>query len=76
MGQENVILDLAPSMGAEDFSWMLQDNPGCYVRVGNGEGSKGSCVVHNPRYDFNDHALVYGASYWATLVEQQLSLQA
>jgi len=45
------------------------------VRVGNGEGSKGSCVVHNPRYDFNDDALVYGASYWATLVEQQLRVQ-
>ena len=76
VGQDNVILDLPPSMGAEDFSWMLQHNPGCYVRVGNGEGSKGSCVVHNPRYDFNDDALVYGASYWATLVEQQLSLQS
>lgn len=76
VGPENVIRDLPPSMGSEDFAWMLQHNPGCYVRVGNGEGSKGSCVVHNPRYDFNDHAIVYGASYWATLVEQQLSMEA
>jgi hippurate hydrolase len=73
VGAENVILDLPPSMGSEDFAWMLQGRPGCYVRVGNGEGSKGSCVVHNPRYDFNDDALAFGASYWATLVEQQLS---
>jgi hippurate hydrolase len=76
VGAENVILDHPPSMGSEDFAWMLQHNPGCYVRLGNGEDSKGSCVVHNPRYDFNDNALAYGASYWATLVEQQLSVSS
>jgi len=74
-GNENVMDDFPPSMGAEDFAWMLQKRPGCYVRLGNGENSKGSCVVHNPNYDFNDDAIVYGASYWATLVEQQLPLQ-
>mgnify|MGYP005655944765 FL=1 len=58
-------------MGSEDFAWMLQDNPGCYIRVGNGEGEDGGCVVHNPNYDFNDDAIIYGASYWATLVEQE-----
>ena len=60
-------------MGSEDFAWMLQERPGCYIRVGNGEGEDGGCVVHNPHYDFNDQAAAYGASYWATLVEQELS---
>jgi len=71
VGEENVNTELTPTMGSEDFAWMLQDNPGCYIRVGNGEGEDGGCVVHNPNYDFNDAAIVYGASYWATLVEQE-----
>ncbi len=71
-GKKNVIANLPPSMGAEDFAWMRQERPGCYVRLGNGDTNEGSCVVHNPNYDFNDDALVYGASFWATLVEQQL----
>lgn len=73
-GADNVSTDHPPTMGSEDFAWMLQDLPGCYIRVGNGEGEEGGCVVHNPNYDFNDQAAVYGASYWATLVEQELSL--
>ena len=73
-GADNVSTDHPPTMGSEDFAWMLQHNPGCYVRVGNGEGEDGGCVVHNPNYDFNDEASVYGASYWAALVEQELSL--
>jgi amidohydrolase len=71
VGEENVNTQLPPTMGSEDFAWMLQDNPGCYIRVGNGEGVDGGCVVHNPNYDFNDDAIIYGASYWATLVEQE-----
>ena len=55
------------------YAWMLQERPGCYIRVGNGEGEDGGCVVHNPNYDFNDEAALYGASYWAALVEQELS---
>ena len=74
VGAENVNTDHPPTMGSEDFAWMLQEVPGCYIRVGNGEGDEGGCVVHNPHYDFNDTAAVYGASYWATLVEQELSL--
>ncbi|MDD9878882.1 MAG: M20 family metallopeptidase [Magnetovibrio sp.] len=74
VGAENVDTNLAPTMGAEDFAWMLQDLPGCYIRVGNGEGEDGGCVVHNPNYDFNDDAIVYGASYWATLVEQEFAV--
>jgi len=73
VGTENVVTTPPPSMGSEDFAWMLQDHPGCYIRVGNGEGMDGGCVVHNPGYDFNDDAAIYGASYWATLVEQELS---
>ena len=74
-GSENVNTQLPPTMGAEDFAWMLQDNPGCYIRVGNGQGEDGGCVVHNPNYDFNDDAFAWGASYWATLVEQELGSQ-
>lgn len=73
VGTENVVTTHPPTMGSEDFAWMLQDHPGCYIRVGNGEGMDGGCVVHNPGYDFNDDATIYGASYWATLVEQELS---
>jgi amidohydrolase len=72
VGADNVSTDHPPTMGSEDFAWMLQERPGCYLRVGNGEGEDGGCVVHNSNYDFNDKAAVYGASYWAELVEQQL----
>ena len=72
VGAENVLTDHPPTMGSEDFAWMLLERPGCYIRVGNGEGEDGGCVVHNPNYDFNDKAAIYGASYWAELVEQEL----
>ena len=58
-----------PTMGSEDFAYMLQRVPGCYLFLGNGEGEEGGCVVHNPNYDFNDAALPIGASYWARLAE-------
>jgi amidohydrolase len=73
VGAENVVHNPPPSMGSEDFAWMLQGRPGAYIRVGNGEGVDGGCVLHNPNFDFNDTAAVYGASYWATLVEQELA---
>ena len=72
VGEENVLTDLAPKMGAEDFSFMLNENPGCYIWVGNGPG-KGGCYLHNPKYDFNDEVLPIGASYWARLVEKSLA---
>jgi len=62
-------------MAAEDFGWMLKEKPGCYVFIGNGTGSRGGCMVHNPNYDFNDDILATGASYWVNLVEQQLPIQ-
>lgn len=61
-----------PLMAAEDFAFMLQEKPGCYVWLGNGIGSEGGCMVHNPGYDFNDAAIPFGASYWVHLTEHLL----
>ena len=72
VGEDNVLRQPQPVMGAEDFSYMLLARPGCYVWLGNGAGA-GGCMLHNSRYDFNDDILPIGASYWATLVEQQLA---
>ncbi|MFZ2170818.1 MAG: amidohydrolase, partial [Methylococcaceae bacterium] len=62
----------APCMGSEDFAFMLQEKPGCYIWLGNGS-SENSCLLHNPHYDFNDEILPVGAAYWAKLVETVLS---
>ena len=72
VGEPNVLRDLAPTMGSEDFAFMLQAKPGCYVWIGNGPG-EGGCTLHNPAYDFNDEILPLGASYWARLVERTLT---
>jgi hippurate hydrolase len=71
VGGENVVRNLQPTMGAEDFAFMLQAKPGCYVWVGNGVSEQGA-GLHNPHYDFNDEVLPIGASYWARLVEHTL----
>ena len=71
-GEDNVDRDPAPSMGSEDFAFMLREKPGCYVWIGNGP-REGGCGLHNPRYDFNDAILPLGASYWAKLVETVLA---
>ncbi len=68
VGVDHVDLSPTPSMGSEDFSFMLQEKPGCYVWLGNGS-SDGNCLLHNPHYDFNDEILTVGASYWVKLVE-------
>ena len=60
-------------MASEDFSFMLNEVPGCYVNIGNGD-VEGSCEVHNPAYDFNDAALPLGASFFARAVERKLAL--
>ncbi len=60
-----------PSMGSEDFAFMLQKKPGCYIWIGNG-GSESGCLLHNPNYDFNDEILSLGAAYWVKLVENEL----
>jgi hippurate hydrolase len=72
VGRDRVSLDKRPKMASEDFAFMLQRKPGAYVWLGNGPGD-GGCLLHNPRYDFNDRALPVGASYWARLVETRLA---
>ena len=60
--------------GSEDFAFMLEKIPGCYLFIGNGAGSEpGACMVHNPAYDFNDHNIAIGAQYWVALVHELLS---
>lgn len=71
-GAANVDLDPMPAMASEDFAFMLQAKPGAYINVGNGPG-EGGCYLHNPHYNFNDEALIFGASWWARLVETYLS---
>ena len=73
VGEDNVIRDLAPSMGAEDFAFMLQEKPGCYVRLGQGGGPSGS-FLHSSRYDFNDAVIPLGAAFFAALAECRLPL--
>ncbi|MDW5444123.1 M20 aminoacylase family protein [Polaromonas sp. SM01] len=75
VGADHVVRDMAPSMGAEDFSFMLQVKPGAYMRIGQGaENGVGSCFLHNTRYDFNDDILPLGAALHAGLVEQSMPL--
>jgi amidohydrolase len=74
VGAVNVDSDPMPNMGSEDFAFMLQAKPGCYVWLGAGCGPE-TPNVHNPHYDFNDDALPIGASYWVTLARQQLPLR-
>ncbi|HSS70859.1 MAG TPA: M20 aminoacylase family protein [Casimicrobiaceae bacterium] len=71
VGAEHVDTDPTPEMGSEDFSFMLQAKPGCYVWLGAGRGPE-TPNIHSPQYDFNDDALAIGASYWVALAEQQL----
>lgn len=75
VGAENVLAQ-EPTMGAEDFAYMLQAKPGAYAFIGNGEGAHreighgaGPCTLHNPSYDFNDDLIPLGATYWVRLVE-------
>ena len=74
VGAERVDRHLDPSMGAEDFSFMLQAKPGAYLRLG--QGGEGSCSLHNSRYDFNDEVLPLGAALHASLVESSMPLAA
>ncbi|MBX3585015.1 MAG: M20 aminoacylase family protein [Ramlibacter sp.] len=72
LGAEHVVRDMEPSMGAEDFSFMLQVKPGAYLRIG--QGGEGSCFLHNSRFDFNDDILPLGSALHAGLIEQSLPL--
>ncbi len=72
VGDGNVNRDGNLVMASEDFSYMLEQRPGAYIQIGNGDGI-GGCEVHNPGYDFNDAALPFGASLYARLAERKLA---
>ena len=73
-GKNSVKTNLTPSMGAEDFAYMLEKTPGAYIWLGAGEGKSG-CMLHNTKYDFNDNILPLGISYWEKLVKTELPLR-
>jgi hippurate hydrolase len=82
VGADNVQTQ-EPTMGAEDFSFMLMAKPGCYCFISNGDGTHremghggGPCMLHNPSYDFNDALIPLGATYWVRLVEAWLKIDA
>ncbi len=79
VGPEHVLTDVEPTMGAEDFAFMLLEKPGCYFFIGNGDGDHramghgmGPCMLHNPSYDFNDDLIPIGATLWVRLAETWL----
>jgi hippurate hydrolase len=74
-GGDRVFTELKPSMGAEDFAYLSAAVPGCYTWIGNGPG-EGGCLLHSPRYDFNDAIIPDGIRYWLKLVEIALPLPA
>lgn len=71
VGADRVNLSPKPAMGSEDFAYMLQEKAGAYIWIGNGDG-EGSCMVHNPGYDFNDDILSLGATWWVKMAETSL----
>ena len=75
VGEDHVVRNLEPSMGAEDFAFMLREKPGCYVRLGQGGGAEG-CFLHNSRYDFNDAVIPLGAAFFSALAERGMPLNA
>jgi len=68
VGEQNVIENLPAISGSEDFAYFLQQKPGCFLRLGNGD----SATLHNPTYNFNDESLLFGAAFWTRLVERYL----
>ena len=80
VGAGNVVRNVDPSMGAEDFSFMLKARPGAYLFIGNGDGAHrdaghgaGPCTLHNASYDFNDELIPVGGTFWVRLAEQFLA---
>jgi hippurate hydrolase len=74
VGDENVAANLDPSMGSEDFAFMLQARPGAFARLGQG-GAEAGVFLHNSRYDFNDAVIPLGAGYLAALAERAMPLR-
>ena len=64
-GSDSITTDVPPTMGSEDFSYMLEERPGAFINIGNGE----SAGLHHPAYEFNDAAIPVGVNYWASLIE-------
>ncbi|MDD2692140.1 MAG: M20 family metallopeptidase [Simplicispira sp.] len=76
LGADQVVLQTAPLTGSEDFAFMLEQVPGSYLFIGNGDaasGGHGACMVHNPNYDFDDGNIAIGSAYWVRLTERFLS---
>ncbi|MCY0856925.1 M20 aminoacylase family protein [Cupriavidus sp. D39] len=74
VGADKVVTQAPKGLnGSEDFAWMLNEVPGCYLILGNGEGEFGGCMVHNPGYDFNDQVLPLGAACWVRLAQTYLA---
>ncbi len=76
VGNKNVLRNEKPSMGSEDFSFLLNASEGAYIWIGNGlvpeDSPEGGCMLHNTQYDFNDEILPTGSSYWVELVRSLL----
>ncbi len=75
VGPDKVTLQGKALTGSEDFAFFLEEVPGCYLLIGNGDaasGGHGACMVHNPGYDFNDDNVAIGSAYWSLLVERFL----
>ena len=76
VGENNVLRNEQPTMGSEDFAFLLNASEGAYIWIGNGlvpeDSPKGGCLLHNTKYDFNDEILPIGASYWIQLVQNIL----
>ena len=78
VGPTRVVRQGPALTGSEDFAFMLEEVPGSYVLIGNGQGpgeGHGACMVHNPGYDFNDKNVAVGAAFWSLLVERYLPVQ-
>jgi len=73
VGADAVTRDCNPSMGAEDFSFMLNEKPGCFVWLGGKFDDRETHPLHNTQYEFNDDTLALGASYWVRLTETLLT---
>ncbi|HOM14699.1 MAG TPA: amidohydrolase, partial [Rubrivivax sp.] len=76
LGAQHVTLQGKALSGSEDFAFFLEQVPGSYLLIGNGDGAAdghGACMVHNPGYDFNDHNIAIGSAFWSLLVQRYLA---
>ena len=83
VGEAKVVYPAPALTGSEDFAFMLEALPGCYLFIGNGDGTPGMdgkptspCMVHNPAYNFNDANIGVGSAYWVALTQRFLSIES